>query len=304
MADKSPEAEFLKAQEMEAAAQGYNIGTENTSGGAENEESDSDDYDPSAILQEDYSIPFDVQKESTASSVVPPMASEPLSAPNASMTTTTSNGPSTSIPQDDQVPSRPTSRLSAPQVSSTPVPLQTQSRTKGGFVVESDEEDAGDEQEEDNIDPYEPSDSADPTSLAGGVDEVANATIQAQPDLQVTNGASNGLSIPSASTPISSNTPDPSSISQAPKVVTSNPLPDHVSVAPKARLPNDVIGILEDRIKEDPRGDMDAWLSLIREHRDRNKQAEARNVYERFFQVFPSSVCIFLSYSSQSANTP
>ena len=31
---------------------------------------------------------------------------------------------------------------------------------------------------------------------------------------------------------------------------------------PKARLPHDTLGILEDRIKEDPRGDVDAWLSL------------------------------------------
>jgi len=37
--------------------------------------------------------------------------------------------------------------------------------------------------------------------------------------------------------------------------------------APKARLPHDKIGILEDRIAEDPRGDMEAWLSLISEHR-------------------------------------
>jgi cleavage stimulation factor subunit 3 len=59
---------------------------------------------------------------------------------------------------------------------------------------------------------------------------------------------------------------------------------------PKARLPHDTVGILEDRIKEDPRGDLDAWLSLISEHRKRNKLDDARAVYERFFKVFPSAV--------------
>jgi cleavage stimulation factor subunit 3 len=58
----------------------------------------------------------------------------------------------------------------------------------------------------------------------------------------------------------------------------------------KARLPHDVAGKLEDRIKEDPRGDIDAWLSLVGEHRKRNKLEDARAVYERFFKVFPSAV--------------
>lgn len=59
---------------------------------------------------------------------------------------------------------------------------------------------------------------------------------------------------------------------------------------PKARLPHDKTGILEDRIKEDPRGDLEAWLSLISEHRKRNKLDDARAVYDRFFEVFPQAV--------------
>ncbi len=62
--------------------------------------------------------------------------------------------------------------------------------------------------------------------------------------------------------------------------------------APKARLPHDKTGILEDRIKEDPRGDLEAWLSLIVEHRKRNKLDDARGVYERFFKVFPQAVSV------------
>lgn len=59
---------------------------------------------------------------------------------------------------------------------------------------------------------------------------------------------------------------------------------------PKARLPHDKIGMLEDRIKEDPKGDMDAWLSLIDEHKKRMKYDDARSVYERFITVFPTAV--------------
>jgi cleavage stimulation factor subunit 3 len=81
---------------------------------------------------------------------------------------------------------------------------------------------------------------------------------------------------------------------QAPstQTLTSAAPSAHLQAAsvPKARLPHDKTGILEDRIKEDPRGDLDAWLSLIAEHRKRNKIDEARAVYDRFFKVFPQAV--------------
>ena len=64
-----------------------------------------------------------------------------------------------------------------------------------------------------------------------------------------------------------------------------------IAATPKARLPHDKIGILEDRIKEDPRGDLDAWQNLINEHKKRGKLEDARSVYERFLVVFPSAVC-------------
>lgn len=79
---------------------------------------------------------------------------------------------------------------------------------------------------------------------------------------------------------------------QAQETTASQTATSHAVALPKARLPHDRIGILEDRIKEDPRGDIDAWLSLIDEHRKRGKIDEARNVYERFFGVFPWAVCI------------
>ncbi|KAH8592293.1 hypothetical protein B0O99DRAFT_663245 [Bisporella sp. PMI_857] len=65
---------------------------------------------------------------------------------------------------------------------------------------------------------------------------------------------------------------------------------------PKARLPHDKIGILEDRIAEDPKGDLEAWLGLIAELRGRHKLDEARAVFERFFKMFPQSAEIWVQY--------
>ncbi|KAH0537258.1 mRNA 3'-end-processing protein rna14 [Glutinoglossum americanum] len=84
-----------------------------------------------------------------------------------------------------------------------------------------------------------------------------------------------------------------------PQVTTaSQQNPASATVAPKARLPHDRVGILEDRIKEDPKGDMEAWLALIHEHRKRNKMEEARKVYERFFKVFPMAAELWVAYAN------
>lgn len=71
---------------------------------------------------------------------------------------------------------------------------------------------------------------------------------------------------------------------------------------PKARLPHDRVGILEDRIKEDPKGDLEAWQNLIGEHRKRGKIEDARKVYERFLAVFPSAVSTDLVFIGTCSN--
>jgi cleavage stimulation factor subunit 3 len=82
----------------------------------------------------------------------------------------------------------------------------------------------------------------------------------------------------------------PSVQAPAAPVLTSAGTSNQGVSVPKARLPHDKTGILEDRIKDDPRGDMNAWLSLISEHQKRNKLDDARVVYDRFFKVFPHAV--------------
>ncbi|KAI9799008.1 MAG: hypothetical protein M1825_004904 [Sarcosagium campestre] len=69
-------------------------------------------------------------------------------------------------------------------------------------------------------------------------------------------------------------------------------------VPPRARLPHDRVGILEDRIKEDPRGDTDAWLNLLDEHRKRHKLDEARSTYERMLKVFPMAAEQWVAYAN------
>lgn len=90
---------------------------------------------------------------------------------------------------------------------------------------------------------------------------------------------------------------NPSGVAQAPvPAPTTQVLNVAAPAQPKARLPHDTTGILEDRIKEDPRGDLDAWMSLISEHRGRHKFDEAREVYGRFLTLFPQAVSRLLAY--------
>ena len=52
----------------------------------------------------------------------------------------------------------------------------------------------------------------------------------------------------------------------------------------------DPVALLEARVKEDPRGDMDAWLNLIADYRRRSRLDDAGNAYSRFLGVFPQAV--------------
>ncbi|KAG0137664.1 hypothetical protein HOY82DRAFT_646852 [Tuber indicum] len=62
------------------------------------------------------------------------------------------------------------------------------------------------------------------------------------------------------------------------------------TVANKTKgLPWDIAGQLEDRIAEDPKADIDAWLALIEEQMKKGKMDDFRAVYERFFLVFPAA---------------
>lgn len=52
----------------------------------------------------------------------------------------------------------------------------------------------------------------------------------------------------------------------------------------------DQVAFFEARINEDPRGDMDAWLALIANYKQRGSLDELRKIYGRFLEVFPQAV--------------
>ncbi|EME40295.1 hypothetical protein DOTSEDRAFT_138054 [Dothistroma septosporum NZE10] len=75
------------------------------------------------------------------------------------------------------------------------------------------------------------------------------------------------------------------------------PLPQiNGTVQPAARLPHDKVGQLEDRIKDDPKGDTDAWSTLIDHYFDKGQYDYAREVYERMLKVFPTAVVLWVGY--------
>lgn len=159
-----------------------------------------------------------------------------------------------------------------PPASPTSHAKPTPPRTTGGFIVSDDSDSDSDEEE------------AAAAASTGGADAESNVTpsaanvpspgqdqvvaVEADPEsAQLANGSSS-LTDPTASYP-----------AQPP--------------APVVPMPNQALDrttVLENRVKEDPRGDMDAWLDLIGEYRRRNNMDEIRSVYNRFLEVFPQSV--------------
>ncbi|KAL2866955.1 cleavage polyadenylation factor subunit RNA14 [Aspergillus lucknowensis] len=274
--------------------------------------SDSDEYDPSSTLQEQYTPP---DEDSNPSENVSSDTRVPDSHPKISLPQETDPRHSTG----SGYPSQPSSRLESQASTSILVPgiaVQSKARTIGGFVVEDeDEDDTGDAE-------YEP-----PVVL--GVEEMN--TIPSQPipgnaneatytpDVsfveagQASASAKNVPNSPFPSVPVASKNDGSATLGQnlynsrtslqpetARESVTATPTADPPS-APKGRLPHDRVGILEDRIQEDPRGDIPAWLELINEHRSRNRIDSARGVYERFLKVFPLCAEVWVSYAAMES---
>lgn len=159
-------------------------------------------------------------------------------------------------------------------------------KTVGGFIADdSDEEyDAATPEPSTSLQPSSsntPNRAAAPSPLHDSV-SLADVKPESQNVSTAGTSTSNTLSVNPSIAGVTPSVP----AAQAPN--SAAPL----ASVPKARLPHDRVGILEDRIQEDPRGDVDAWHSLIEEHLSRNKLDEARSVYQRFLQVFPQAVSL------------
>lgn len=295
MADQA-EHSFLAAQKAAVQDPGADVGV--IEGRADTP--DSDDYDPSATLPQDFSVPTDSAQEVPASAHPIPALPEDASAPHALLSPSQNNPLST--PPAQTVSSKtqfPTSQDSA----------QNQPRLKGGFVIDDEDEEAGEDElkdgdvygSADGVDAPDPGpvaglqnslDSTDSpqVSIPGRIsasEKANNVSNRAHGIISSTTPVQNGDAFPrdSTATPAQSLPNIPVKVAQTPSTAGTP-----VLAVPKTRLAHDVVGILEDRIKDDPRGDMDAWLSLLGELRSRNKKDEVRRVYSIFFKQFPLAV--------------
>ena len=209
----------------------------------------------------------------------------------------------------------PLNRQSPPQPEMPQKP-----KTLGGFVLEESD----DEQEGQDSPPSQLNSSTGAESGLGAVaaSEAQDVSLRSVPQ---DNAASSTSLNGSTTIPVPASTLSPSSLSpqhaleeqrrtlsptssaaQASNVAT-HPPPSKIanSIAPtptpadqlngsavpaQMRLPHDKVGHLEDRIKDDPKGDINAWEKLISHYYDKGQYDFARNVYNRFFKVFPTAV--------------
>ena len=152
-------------------------------------------------------------------------------------------------------------------------------KTAGGFLVGSSD----DEDEDDAPTPPAPDNAPDATTIT--TLKPAPTPAQAQPfspsPLQQSTSAQE---LPAHLPAQASN--DTSPVDGAPAAAATIA----VAAAPVVEPPVDYVANLEDRVKEDPRGAVNAWIDLIREHRSQNRIDDARDVYERFFKTFPQAV--------------
>ncbi|KAK4934511.1 mRNA 3'-end-processing protein rna14 [Elasticomyces elasticus] len=208
------------------------------------------------------------------------------------------------------LPAKPIDQSSAPTPtpnmaqSSTPVPSQPQRQPRivGGFEVDDDpdEEDVA-QDEKDDADVYDPSVGLDfdaPTPApANALDRTSQSPEQENgitpAPVQATGSLADisSFTVPTGGDATRAATATPAQTAPATPAQLSPPR-SHVNGLvsaglPKSRLAHDVIGILEDRIRDDPRGDTAAYLELIDELKSRNKQDDVRRVYEQYLTVFP-----------------
>ncbi|KAJ5155627.1 RNA-processing protein HAT helix [Penicillium capsulatum] len=298
MADNQAEQAFLQAQ-------AENVNSEQAPAqqqSAVDGDDDNDEYDPSSTFHD----------ELQASEPTPQHGEDiTTTAPQKNSNTDAEPGAASDAPNPPQNPSYAESQTSTPVPAGTSV--QPQTRTIGGFEVEDDDEDSKDEVD------YEP-----PAALEGGDDANAmpmtmsedrssgNANQNTSPDvpshLSVQGSAMAQDAVHSYSPTPASNI-DPSAPGSAQWALNDaslqnstvpTPLPDPPS-ASRGRLPHDRVGILQDRVDEDPRGDIPAWLELIAEHRARNRLDSAREAYEKFFKVFPMAADQWVAYATMES---
>ncbi|KAI1353622.1 hypothetical protein F5Y01DRAFT_275728 [Xylaria sp. FL0043] len=170
------------------------------------------------------------------------------------------SAPTPSLPVDEEQ-----GNATAPSRSKKP-------KTAGGFIVGSSD----DEDEDSTPQP-------NPPNLPQAAQAIVQSRVFANSPLQQITTAQEVT------------TPHLDQASAGPNSATDQPTTGSANA--KARLPTDVLGMLEDRIKEDPRGDLEAWFALIEEQKRRHKIDDTRKVYERFLELFPQAAEVWSAYA-------
>ena len=300
MADMTEEEVFLESQKATAEAESMQYETE-AANGKQTESTSSDEYDPAKAVPDTFSPP--AQNPSLSPGAVKQNHSlQPLDLSiNGEFE---ANGQQDQAVHEDDGRSQSRSMSGFSSSSSPSVTIQTNNAFSNAdvsakHVVEEDpvtKQAAGAESvDQASHSPALRSPISDPNNVANAVQSQDGTPAQTSAE-----AAQNSH----PSTFAQSSAPAPDSGPEAPSKTTA-PLQEpetKASILPKARLPHDKIGMLEDRIQEDPRGDMDAWLNLISEYRTRGKFTEACATYERFFLVFPAAVSFFPCSRHQSTH--
>ncbi|KAI1101619.1 hypothetical protein F4804DRAFT_315413 [Jackrogersella minutella] len=175
-------------------------------------------------------------------------------------------------PESVTISSAPAPIIERP-ASESPRPSK-KPKTAGGFIIENSSD------EEEDSPPPAPaytSNTLKPAPLEAQTRPFSHSPVQQDATSQEA----------TSNSPLQANN-EPVPLAATPVAATTN--------ATRLRLPADIVGILEDRIKEDPRGDIEAWLALIDEQKRRHKIEDARAVYERFLKTFPQAAEIWVAY--------
>lgn len=317
-AEADAEAAFINSmQAMNSVAGSYEA-----TGAARHHQTDSissDEYDPAQAVQSpdsNQTFSFDASKHDALPAISTlPLTSDPAATAQLSHDTSATKARSQS---------EPTSRASSSSSSTGSHPEPGTDRIGDGPVQSDQEQGGGVEQSGTDGRLGIDRDVTDPASSLSNasISRLSTKDVLIQNDVQdqsasavVQNGVPSTVSNHSVMSPdvgaistidFAAKLPQPASVAQRIEAVSSavEQATTPSIAAPKIRLPHDRIGILEDRIKEDPRGDLDAWLNLIGEHRKRGKLEDARKAYERFLGVFPScvSIVIILPVNEKSSN--
>lgn len=314
MADTDAEEAFLKSMKEIGDSTGAFYGTVEADG-KQTESTSSDEYDPAQALPatlSPLSAKNSAEQIKSSAAVNLPQFQQPSTTP---LTTGAENLPTDTqehISDGDRSDSRSMSGSSTSSLPTNKHILSNLQPSTATTTIQPISAQIGEDQSKPNGPPgvnKAPQSSNTISFTASNGNDVPSSTFQSPKNVSFPSSSSsvqNAVSstVPNVATvhPLGNESrreiskeasPDPKSPAQKPKPAKIENVPSSVSTtASRARLPHDRIGILEDRIKEDPRGDIESWLSLIGEHRKRGKLDDARNVYERFFSIFPSAVSL------------